>query len=427
VARLTLVFVQGNTMTPQPRPSSSDNPFATDEKPDTSDSIGFDPTPTSGGNGSIPRIEGGEPVPGYKLVKRLGSGGFGEVWQATGPGDFAVALKFIDLGRATSGFEMRSLTMMKEVRHAHLLTMFGSWKVSEFLIIAMELADQTLLDRFHACHAKGVPGIPEAELLGYMEEAAKGLDHLNLERRIQHRDIKPHNLLLVGGTVKVADFGLAKLMDTALGSHSGSGQSFPYAAPEFFKDQTAHTSDQYSLGITYCHLRGGKVPFLGSQAQIINGHLHQVPDLSMLPLEERPIVAKALAKNPNDRWPSCKDFVIALKSRAMPEAVSMPNRPPLPPVNTPFRGTQARGTPPGGTPQRGAPTPLPGPRAAGPRPTLPRGGQSSGNMPVPPPLRRRQARNNSNFGFIAFLIVFAAMVLGLLAVVVVIVLFKMLG
>jgi hypothetical protein len=85
-----------------------------------------------------------------------------------------------------------------------------------------------------------------------------------------------------------------------------------YAAPEFFQGQTSNHSDQYSLAVTYCQLRGGRLPFAGTPAQIVAGHLQQPPDLSMLPEAEQPAVARALAKNPAERWPNCRAFVQAL-------------------------------------------------------------------------------------------------------------------
>ena len=124
-----------------------------------------------------------------------------------------------------------------------------------------------------------------------MLEAAKGIDFLNEPRHpsggkqpqgIQHRDIKPQNLLLVGGSVKVADFGLARLLEQTVTGHTGS-MTPAYAAPEFFHGQTSSQSDQYSLAVTYCHLRGGRLPFRGSLAEVMAGHLGKEPDLTMLP------------------------------------------------------------------------------------------------------------------------------------------------
>jgi serine/threonine protein kinase len=264
--------------------------------------------------------EGAEPIRGFRLVKRLGRGGYGEVWQATGPGGFGVALKFV-AGEGKAGVvERRALEVIKNVRHPNLVTPFASWEIDGWLVVGMELADGTLRDRLDREQAQGRSGIPAPEVHEYLREAAKGLDHLNQphpgldgggREGIQHRDVKPQNLLVFGGGVKVADFGLVRgLADSSTG-HTGS-MSVEYAAPEFFQRRTSHRSDQYSLGVTYCELRGGRRPFAGAPEQLMHGHLHETPDLTMLPEAERPVVWRALAKEPNDRWPSCLAFVTAL-------------------------------------------------------------------------------------------------------------------
>ena len=175
----------------------------------------------------------------------------------------------------------------------------------------MELADCTLLDRRAEAASKGLPGIPRDELLEWLRQAAEGIDHLHA-KGVQHRDIKARNLLLVGGCVKVADFGLARVLSHTVTGHTGS-LTLAFAAPEFFGGRTARQSDQYSLAVTYCQLRGGRLPFEGTPAQVVAGHLHKPPDLSMLPTEERPAVARALAKRPQNRWPGCREFVTALR------------------------------------------------------------------------------------------------------------------
>ena len=259
----------------------------------------------------LPLEPGVEPVPGYQLAELIGEGGFGQVWKAHGPGGFLVAIKFVRLGNRAEAVELRSLELMKNIRHANLLTVFGAWQDHGYLIIAMELADRTLLDYYHELTRQGLPGIPIPELFDYMLEAAKGIDYLN-SLGIQHRDIKPHNLFLVGGSVKVADFGLAKVVEQKAASHTGTGMTPAYAAPEFFAGKTASQSDQYSLAVTYCHLRNGRLPFDGSAAQIMAGHFFEKPDVSALPPEEQPVVAQALDKKPENRWPSCRLFVQAL-------------------------------------------------------------------------------------------------------------------
>jgi formylglycine-generating enzyme required for sulfatase activity len=273
---------------------------------------------------------GARPLPEYELVRRLGRGGFGEVWLAKGPGGFDVALKFVRLGEQADHVELRALELMKGIRHGNLLPIFGTWQRDDLLVVATELADRSLLDRLHEARATGREGIPRDELLEYMRDAARGLDHLNEWRDpagasvgIQHKDVKPQNLLLVGGTVKVADFGLAKLLEHTVSSASG-GMTPAYAAPEFLEGQATRWSDQYCLAVTYCHLRGGRRPFAGNHAQILAGHLMQPPDLGMVPPEERPAVARALAKKPSQRWPSCRAFVAALQAAAGGAAAQAP-------------------------------------------------------------------------------------------------------
>jgi serine/threonine protein kinase len=233
-----------------------------------------------------------------------------------------VALKFVRLRDDPGGIEARALEIVKEVRHPNLLALFGAWRLSGFLVIGMELADGSLSDRLAAVQKEGAPGLRAGELIGYMEECAKGIDHLNEHKHtlgsttgvgVQHRDIKPQNILLVGGGVKVADFGLARLLADESTGHTGS-MTPAYAAPEFFQNRTSDRSDQYSLAVVYCHLRGGRLPFVGGVAAVTAGHLFRPPDLSMIPPREQPAVARALSKAPETRWPSCRAFVAALRA-----------------------------------------------------------------------------------------------------------------
>jgi formylglycine-generating enzyme required for sulfatase activity len=253
---------------------------------------------------------GARPLPDYELVRQLGKGGFGEVWHARGPGGMDVALKFIKLTESGSAQELRALEMMRSIRHPNLVSLFGVWEHDKLLILAMELCDRTLRDRLKEAQARGLPGIPLKELLQYMRDAANGIDALNA-KQVQHRDVKPLNLFLLANGVKVADFGLAKLLDQSLASHTGA-MSPAYAAPEFMKGTVSAQSDQYCLAVTYCELRTGRLPFGGNIHQMMFGHAQLPPDLSGLDEGERVVVARALAKEPEKRWPNCKAFVSSL-------------------------------------------------------------------------------------------------------------------
>jgi formylglycine-generating enzyme required for sulfatase activity len=265
-------------------------------------------------------------------VRRLGGGGFGQVWEAAGPGGKRVALKFVPLGEDAARVEFNALAEVRDLNHPHLLSLFGFWQRSGFLILALELAEGTLHQRLAQAQQQGQTGVPLAELLGQMREAAEGLDFLN-GKGIQHRDVKPHNLLLVGGCVKVGDLGLAKLLPQTAASASARFTAF-YVSPEQLRGQIHAQTDQYALAVSYCQLRGGRLPFEGDAARVMTGHLQGQPDLTMLPEAERESVARALSKEPAQRWPSCGAFVEALAAAAPPGGGR-----PTPPARAPFPAT----------------------------------------------------------------------------------------
>src|SRR5205814_1105797 len=119
-----------------------------------------------------------EPIPGYRLIERIGSGGFGEVWKAEAPGGLLKAIKIIhgDLrsidadGSRHAEQELRALKRLQAIRHPYLLSLERYDVVEGRLLIVTELADCNLWDRFREMRAQHKPGIPRAELLNYMEE-----------------------------------------------------------------------------------------------------------------------------------------------------------------------------------------------------------------------------------------------------------------
>jgi serine/threonine protein kinase len=262
-----------------------------------------------------------EPIPGYRLIERLGGGGFGEVWKAEAPGGLQKAIKFVygDLGgvgdngqRAEQ--ELKALKRVQSVRHPYVLSLERYDIIEGRLMIVMELADRNLWDRFKECRAQGLPGIPREELLNYLEETAEALDLMNQEYQLQHLDIKPQNIFLVHQHIKVADFGLVKDLEGSQASVTG-GVTPVYAAPETFDGRVTRYSDQYSLGIVYQELLTGQRPFAATNVrQLILQHLQAPPNVSALPAADQPIILRSLSKVPEERFPTCRIMVRALRA-----------------------------------------------------------------------------------------------------------------
>src|SRR5438128_99757 len=122
---------QPGSRPPQDTLSNPVDPAAHDSAP----TLDASPPGAAGPGAPILLTPGTRPLPEYELVRLLGRGGFGEVWQATGPGGFDVALKFLRLAEQTGQVEMRALELMKKIRHPHLLPMFGAWQRDGLLII----------------------------------------------------------------------------------------------------------------------------------------------------------------------------------------------------------------------------------------------------------------------------------------------------
>jgi serine/threonine-protein kinase len=229
-----------------------------------------------------------------------------------------VALKFIRIDNELGAVERHALNLIKTIKHPHILSLQAYWERSPYLILALELAEKSLRDRLQEClggPAKG--GIPPRELAGYFKDLAEALDFLH-SRGIYHRDIKPANLLLLSGCAKIADLGLAREQARTLESTRGAG-TLGYNAPEVLRGRRHSHSDQYSLALTYYHLRCGRLP---AQMPGLLGEEEWQAELLAVPPPERFALARALVEDPEHRWPSCVDFAEALAAAvsALPAA-----------------------------------------------------------------------------------------------------------
>jgi serine/threonine protein kinase len=257
--------------------------------------------------------------PGYRLREFRGRGGFGEVWEGAGPGGERVALKFIRCDGTAAPREIRKLQQIRQLVHVNLPRIDKVFCHCGYLCLVMELAEGSLQDLLEVNVAEGGTNVRTARVCEYLCQAADVLDFLNARRHridgqlvaFRHCDVKPSNLLLTAGVVKLADFGLAVMTGSVSQRHPQSGTT-PYAAPEVFTGNVNDRSDQYSLAVSYYQLRTGRLPFPDSPGQFRADYVRPVPDLSPLAPDERPVLARALAPRPLDRWGSCREMMAQL-------------------------------------------------------------------------------------------------------------------
>ena len=247
----------------------------------------------------------------YRLQRWLGCGGFGSVWEAETADRRRVALKFLPCrNEGETVQEIKTIHRLNQLQHPHLLRTEEVCGCAGYIVIAMPLAEGSLLDLLEAYQTEYRRGIPRSEVCQYLTQVASVLDFLNQRQHtcngvrvgFQHCDIKPGNLLLFGETVRVADFGLTVLTSSPTRLRQAGGTP-DYMAPEVFQGRISQWTDQYSLAITYCHLRTATLPF--PPTPFTRSYVRPAPNLSQLEPAERPLLLQALDPLPQNRWSSC--------------------------------------------------------------------------------------------------------------------------
>jgi serine/threonine-protein kinase len=270
----------------------------------------------------------GETFAGYAIVRQLGAGAMGEVYLAEHPRlPRRDALKVMALKVSTDDEYRerfnREAQNVAALWHQNIVAVHDRGEEDGRLWIAMDYvegtdAGQLLLEKQYR------NGIPAADVVRIVRAVAEALDYAH-ERQLLHRDVKPANILLAnldsgGWRVLLADFGIARRVDDSSGlteTNMAVG-TVAYAAPEQLMGQTLDgRADQYSLAATAFELLTGTHLYLDrNPAVVISQHVSapppaiadRKPELSDL----GPVLAKALAKSPNDRYDTCTDFAKAL-------------------------------------------------------------------------------------------------------------------
>jgi serine/threonine protein kinase len=267
---------------------------------------------------------------GYQLRAVIDHGGMSIVYQAENPRlGSAIALKV--LPPPLSGDDVFRTRFLKESRvaaslnHPNVIPVYDMGAYEDLLYIAMRYVSGTDLRRMIKKDGRIAPDCA----LSLVGQAARALDAAHREGLV-HRDVKPGNLLIEQGSddgdpdhLYLADFGISKHVE----SHSGltlTGQllgTVDYIAPEQITGQpVTGQADQYSLGCVMYECLTGRVPFEKDlEAAILWAHVEESPDLPTAVCAELPpgldaVFARVLAKQPADRYPSCREFVDAARA-----------------------------------------------------------------------------------------------------------------
>ena len=296
---------------------------------------------------------------GYTIVRRLGAGGMGQVYLAQHPRlPRRDALKVLS-AELTANDEFRQrfnreADLAAGLYNEHIVGIHDRGEFEGKLWLSMDYVEG--IDAAELLRGRYPSGMPKAEVVEIISAVADALDYAH-SRGLLHRDVKPANILLGSSSpanprrrILLADFGIAR----ELGEISGLTATnmlvgtTAYCAPEQLQGADLDAkADQYALGCTAYHLLSGTAPFHHSNPAVVIGqHLsappplisQRRPDLAELD----PVIAKALAKRPNERYATCTEFAAALAGRA--GAASRADQGPTEIISAP---TEAIATPPG--------------------------------------------------------------------------------
>ena len=291
----------------------------------------------------------------YQLLRLLGRGAMSEVYLAEDVRiQQQVAIKVLRNEATSQLYEYKARDVAQlfqheamaiaRLDHPNILPLYDygelSLSGSTFLYLVMPLRPEGSLAQWLGQRSKSEWLSPQ-DVTHFVRQAASALQHAH-DHSIIHQDVKPSNFLLRRNEgnpnlpdLLLADFGIAKLM-TATVIASQAIQGTPaYMAPEQWKGDAQSATDQYALGIMVYQMLTGRLPFLGTQQQMMYLHFHAQPERPStlnprLPPELDDIVLCTLAKRPEDRFPS-----IAAFAQALQQAVQSMNASAV--MNTPSR------------------------------------------------------------------------------------------
>ena len=291
-------------------------------------------------------------VGSYQLLARLGAGGMGVVYLASGQDGRPVALKVLrpemtDDAEFRTRFS-REVTALTRVRGVCTVRVLDADTTSARPFLVTEYAEGPSLAEY--VDSRG-PMDPQM-LYGLATGLAEALTAIHAAG-IVHRDLKPSNVLLTAGGPKVIDFGIAQMLDATAVTRAGmTVGSAGYMAPEQIMGRAGTAADIFSWAVTIAYAASGQPPFgTGTSEVILYRILHETPDIAAVPAALHAQVAAAIDKDPHAR-PTAPELLSQLtRTAALPSAGSDN------PTQTVLAQTWHPAGPPPSTPSWGAPPP----------------------------------------------------------------------
>jgi CheY-like chemotaxis protein len=285
-----------------------------------------------------PRL--GTVIAGYRIEGRIGRGGMGVVYRAQHLNlQRRAAIKIIAPDLAESeGFRerfTREARIAAALQHPNIVTVYDAGEVEGLLYLAMQYIEGQDLAAILRADGRLRP----YRAIDVCRQVASALDAAHAMGLI-HRDVKPANVLIEGRNAFLTDFGLTKRMEGTHAQLTRAGDvvgTIHYVAPEQIEGRRVSArSDVYSLGCLLYHCLSGQVPFaLETDVAVIYAHLSEEPPRLSELRPELPegldaVMAKALDKSPDRRFPSCGDMISAARAvidAAGPLSETIPPRP----------------------------------------------------------------------------------------------------
>lgn len=306
-------------------------------------------------------LHAGETFAGYTIVRQIGSGGMGEVYLAAHPRlPRQEALKILRPDISTDhDFRrrfIREADSIAALEHPNIVTVHDRGETDNQLWISTQYVDGT--DAARLLQSRYPAGMPSDEVADITAAIASALDYAH-KKGLLHRDVKPANILLSHPDpdgyrrTYLADFGIARPLDDPAGLTATNFTlgTLAYAAPEQLMGNTIDgRADQYALAATAYHLLTGRPPYSDTNpVAVISHHLTEPPPPpSTVRAELAPFntaFARALAKQPQDRFPRCQDFAHALTTATTTAARHQPEPRPRPDLNPSGSGSYSASAP----------------------------------------------------------------------------------